>query len=327
MSKITRWGIVGPGNIAHKFAKGLKALEDAKLYAVVSRSQDKADAFGAEYDVEKCYGDMEGFLADDLIDAVYIATPHPFHKDYAMRCMDAGMAVLCEKPVAMNNNELSEMIECAIRNDVFFMEAVWTRFLPLIVRLRELLSQNIIGEVKRVVADFAFSNGGKKGRLYEPALGGGGLLDVGIYVINFTTMVLGNKPSKVVSIPFMGQTGVDERAGMILGYENGVMANLYCGVSAQMKNDAVIYGEKGYITIHEFWQAQKMVITYFDEAEDEVIELDHRINGYSYEAEAVQECMAKGLKESDTMPLDDSVAVMQIMDDLRKDWGLKYPME
>lgn len=327
MNKITRWGIVGPGTIAHKFSKGLSVIDDAELYAVVSRTKEKAQAFGQTYDVEKCYDDYEAFLADDQIDAVYVATPHPFHKKFSIMCMEAGKAVLCEKPVAMNQIELNEMIECAKKNNVFFMEAVWTRFLPITVKLRELLADNIIGQVKRVRIDFAFNAVNKVGRLYEPALGGGGLLDVGVYTINYATMILGNKPEQIVSIGNIGETGVDERASIILGYDNGVMANLYCGVSAMMKNDAVIFGEKGYITIPEFWQGEKLIVSYFDETEDLVIEMGHRMNGYCYEAEAVGMLVNEGEKESPIMSLEDSLSVMKIMDQLRADWGLKYPME
>lgn len=327
MSQITRWGIVGPGNIAHKFASGLKEIERAQLYAVVSRTLEKAEKFGAEYGVEHCYGNYEDFLGNDQIDAVYIATPHPFHKKFSIMCMEAGKAVLCEKPVAMNQVELKEMIDCARRNNVFFMEAVWTRFLPITVKLRELLAEGVIGEIKRVAADFSFNAPNKVGRLYEPELGGGGLLDVGIYSINYATMILGNKPNVISSVAYIGETNVDERASITLGYENGVMADLYCGISITTVHTATIYGAEGTITIDSFWQAKKLVIAYYDDREDVTIELDHRGNGYCYEAEAVGRLLEESVKESPVMPLGDSMAVMQIMDQLRADWGLKYPME
>ncbi|WP_413698540.1 Gfo/Idh/MocA family protein [Psychromonas sp. KJ10-10] len=327
MSKTTHWGIIAPGGIAQQFAIGLTAVEGASLYSVAGRSIDKAQAFAEKHNAEKYYDDYQAFLADDKLDAIYIATPHPFHKEFAMMCLEAGKAVLCEKPIAMNESELSEMIECAKQNNVFFMEAVWTRFLPATVKIRQLLADKVIGEITRLTADFAFNASKEIRRLYEPELGGGALLDVGIYPVNYATMILGNTPKQILSTAYLGETGVDERASIILDYGNGVMANLYCGITTFAKNEAVIYGEKGVITVHDFWQSQKLRISYFDEREDEVIELPHAQNGYCYEAQEVMSLLAENKKESEIMSLEDSMAVMQIMDKLRADWGLKYPME
>lgn len=327
MSKTIRWGIIAPGGIAQQFATGLTAVEGASLYSVAARSIEKAEAFAKAYHAEKFYDDYQAFLADDKLDAIYIATPHPFHKEFAIMCLQAGKAVLCEKPIAMNEAELTEMIECAKKNNVFFMEAVWTRFLPITVKLRELLAENVIGKITRLTADFAFNARKEIRRLYEPELGGGALLDVGIYPINYATMLLGNKPKQIFSTGYLGETGVDERASIILEYDNGVMANLYCGITTFAKNEAIIYGDKGYITVHDFWQSQKLRITYFDERTDEIIELPHAQNGYCYEAQEVASLLAENKTQSEIMSLEDSMAVMQIMDKLRVNWGLKYPME
>lgn len=327
MSKTIHWGIIAPGGIAQKFATGLTAVEDACLYSVAARSIDKAEAFAKEHHVEKFYDDYQAFLADDKLDAIYIATPHPFHKEFAIQCLQAGKAVLCEKPIAMNELELTEMIECAKENNVFFMEAVWTRFLPITVKLRELLAENIIGKITRLTADFAFNASKEIRRLYELELGGGALLDVGIYPINYATMILGNSPKQILSTAYLGETGVDERASITLDYGNGVMANLYCSITTFAKNEAIIYGDKGYITVYYFWQGQKLTVTYYDDTPDYELTLPHKQNGYCYEAIEVAKLLAENKTESDIMPLADSMAVMKIMDKLRADWGLKYPME
>jgi predicted dehydrogenase len=328
MNKKIKWGILGPGTIAHQFAKGLMDIDDAELYAIVSRSQEKADEFGDAYGVEKRYSDYQAFLTDEAIDVVYVATPHPIHKKYAMMCMEAGKAVLCEKPVAMNQKELSEMIDCAKQNNVFFMEAMWTRFLPAIVKVRELLQSNAIGEIKRVTAEFAGNVVNKTGRLYELALGGGSLLDIGVYTISFASMILGSKPQKIESLAYIGETGVDERASIILGYEHGVVANLFCGLTlVNNNNDAIIYGEKGYIQVVDFWHSQEVIVKMFDQAHEEVMALPYDGSGYNCEAIEVMNCLKNDQKESGVMPLNESLDIMKIMDQLRQQWGLKYPME
>jgi dihydrodiol dehydrogenase / D-xylose 1-dehydrogenase (NADP) len=327
MKKIYKWGILGPGDIAHKFAEGLEILDNAELYAVVSRSIERAESFGEKHHIEKRYSNYKDFCNDKDIDIVYIATPHPMHKEYSIMCMEAGKSVLCEKPVAMNECELAEMINCAKKNNVFFMEAMWTRFLPSIVKLRELLKNDKIGTIKRVTADFAYNATEKKGRIYEPELGGGALLDVGVYVLSFATMILGYEPKKTNSLAYIGETGVDERTSIIMEYSNGVSANLFCGISINTIDDAYLYGEKGYIRIPSFWHAEKIIVKLYDESEEEIIDLPMLSNGYNYEAQEVMQCIDDSKSESKIMPHEESLKVMRIMDGLRKQWGLKYPME
>ena len=327
VKKIYKWGILGPGNISHKFAKGLEVLDNAELYAVVSRSTEKAENFGEKYHIKKRYSNYKDFCNDKDIDIVYIATPHPMHKKFCIMCMEAGKSVLCEKPIAINEKELIEMIDCAKKNNVFFMEAMWTRFLPSIVKVRELLTSNKIGTIKRVTADFAFNAIAKEGRLYELELGGGALLDVGVYVLSLATMILGSKPQKINSISYIGETGVDERTNIIMEYENGISAELFCGISINTIDDAYLYGEKGYIRIPSFWHSERIIVKMFDENEEQIIDLPILSTGYNYEAEEVMKCMDNCLSESKIMSLNESLEVMKIMDVLRKQWGLKYPME
>ncbi|MGV8980606.1 Gfo/Idh/MocA family protein [Clostridium sp.] len=327
MKKTYKWGILGPGTIAHKFAEGIGALDNAEIYAVVSRSIEKAESFGEKYHIKKRYSNYKDLCNDKNIDIVYIATPHPIHKKFCIMCMESGKSVLCEKPVAMNEKELTEMIDCAKKNNVFFMEAMWTRFLPSLVKVRELLSNNKIGTIKRVTADFAFNAIAKEGRLYELELGGGALLDAGVYVLNFATMILGSKPGKVNSIAYIGETGVDERTNIIMEYENGASADLFCGISINTIDDAYIYGDKGYIRIPAFWHAERLIIKMFDEDEEQTIDLPMLSNGYNYEAQEVMQCIENNQIESEVMLLSESLEIIKIMDGLRKQWGLKYPME
>jgi len=327
MDKI-RWGILATGRIAHKFARGLSCLDDAELIAVGSRRQEKADAFAEEWDIPHRHASYEALAADPDVDAVYVATPHPFHKDNSMLCLEAGKAVLCEKPLTVNARQAEEVIACARGSGVFLMEAMWTRFLPAIVRLRELLAEGALGEVRMVKADFCFRTGwDPKGRLLNPDLAGGGLLDVGVYTLAFASMVFGGPPPEMTSMAHVGETGVDEQAAMILRYEGGRLGVLTCGVRTAMPHVAYVFGTEKWARVHApFWKTQGLTIGSAD-AEEEVIQLPHRENGYEYEAEHVMQCLRGGRTESDVMPLDESLAIVRTMDALRAEWGLRYPME
>lgn len=322
-----RWGIIGLGGIAHKFAEGLKAVPDAELLAVASRSQVKADQFGDKYSARRRYGSYQALAEDSEVDAAYIATPHPMHKEDALMCIAAGKAVLCEKPFTINAQEAREVIAAAKERQVFLMEAMWTRFFPIMIRLRELLAKGEIGDIGMVQADFGFrSDVNPEGRLYNKALGGGALLDVGIYPLSFASMVLGT-PVDVCGLAAMGQTEVDERTGMVLRYPNGQIAVLSCAVRTNTLQEALVMGSKGWIKIHrEFWKPEKMTVGRDGKAPEE-IHLPYQGNGYNYEALEVMKGVREGRLESAVMPLHETVSLMETMDRLRRSWGLKYPME
>lgn len=326
-SQTFRWGIVGLGNIAHKFAEGLKAVPGAQLVAVASRTQAKADQFGDQYGARRRYATYHALADDAEVDAVYVATPHPMHKEDALMCIDAGKAVLCEKPFTINAREAEVVIDRARRQKVFLMEAMWTRFFPIMVRLRELLAQQAIGELNMVQADFGFRAGVEpEGRLFSKALGGGGLLDVGIYPLSLASMVLGT-PADVTGLAAIGTTGVDERAGFVCRYPNGGIAILSTAVRTNTPQEAWFWGTAGRIKIHsEFWKPSRMSV-FRDGKPAEEIELPYEGNGYNYEAIEVMNAVREGRLESPVMPLDESLALMQTMDKLRAQWGLKYPME
>lgn len=327
MSDTFRWGILGCGNIAKKFATGLQAAEGAELVAVGSRSQENADAFADQFDVPTRHASYEALAQDDNVDAVYVATPHPYHKENSILCLEAGKAVLCEKPFAINQKDAQEMVAVSRKENVFLMEAMWTRFLPITVQVRKWLADGAIGDVRMMYADFGFRAGiNPDGRLFNPNLGGGGLLDVGIYPISYASMVFSGAPKTISSQAHIGETGIDEQAAMIFGYEDGALAMLSCGVRIKTPHDAKIMGTDGMITVEpSFWNGKKATLQ--AGGKEEVIELPHKGNGYEYEAEEVARCVRAGKIESDTISHDETLALMGTMDTIRAQWGLKYPME
>lgn len=322
-----RWGILGTGNIAKQFARGLAVLPDAELAAVGSRAQDTADAFGDEFGAARRHASYEALAADAEVDAIYVATPHSLHRENTLLCLEHGKAVLCEKPFAINAAQARDMAAAARDRGLFLMEAMWTRFIPAVVQARKWLAEGAIGEPRLVAADFGFRAGANpKGRLFNPALGGGALLDVGIYTISMASMVLGPHPDRIETTATLGETGVDEQSAFILGYGGGELAVLYTAVRTSTPVEARILGTDGHITIHNpFFKAEKVTLQAGDRTEE--VELPLTGNGYNYQAVEVMNCLRAGKTESETMPLDETLALMEIMDTIRSKWGLKYPME
>jgi len=326
MTGKTRWGILGTGAIARKFAEGLQSATGAQLLAVGSRASDTAEAFGQKFAVPRRYGSYAELAGDPDVDVIYVATPHPFHLENSLACIEAGKAVLCEKPLTVNARQAERLIKAARLGKVFCMEAMWTRFLPSLVKVRELLAQQAVGEVRMVIADFGFRAGwNPEGRLLNLHYAGGGLLDVGIYPLALASMVLG-KPATISSQAHIGATGVDEQAAVVLGYAGGQLATLSCCVMARTPQQAWILGTEGMIHIHEpWWRSTKITLQAGADSRD--IDLPMKGNGYNYEAEEVMRCLAAGKLESPTMPLEESLELMRTMDRIRAQWGLKYPME
>ena len=328
VSSPVRWGVIGPGRIAGVFAEGLRELPDARLVAVGSRTQANADTFGAKYHVPRRYDSYAAVAADPEVDAVYIATPHALHAENTIMCLEAGKAVLCEKPIAINARQAAQMVETARARRVLLMEAMWTRFLPIMVRVRELLAQGAIGEVRMVTSDFGFRTGvNPTGRLFDPALGGGGLLDVGVYPISLASMVFGAEPERIATLADIGETGVDEQAAAVMGYGAGRIAIIWTAVRTSTPHETTILGTDGMIRIHRpSWCPTRMTLARSGQP-DEDIELPFPGNGYQFEAAEIARCLREGRLESDVMPLDETLAIMRTMDRIRSEWGLKYPME
>lgn len=327
MEKVIRWGILGPGTIAHRFAEGLSVLPDAELVAIGSRSSDRASKFADEFNVPKRHGSYADLANDPDVDAIYVSTPHPFHKEYSILCLEAGKAVLCEKPMAVNARQVKEMIDCARVSKKFLMEAMWTRFLPAIAQVREWLAEGAIGEPRMLTADFGFRSGwNPDGRLLNPNLAGGGLLDVGVYTIAMACMVFGGVPSRIASMAHIGETGVDEQAAMVLGYDAGQLAILSCAIRTNTPHDARILGTEGSIYIPGFWHTTSAAL-HASGKEPERVEIPFKGNGYEYEAIEVMRCLREGKLESNIMPLDESLSIAKTMSEMRAQWGLRYPME
>jgi Predicted dehydrogenases and related proteins len=326
MTSPIRWGILGSGRIAGVFAEGIVHVEDAQLLAIGSRSQEKADSFGDKYSVPRRYASYEALLADPDIDAIYVATPHTQHKECTIAALRAGKAVLCEKPFAINAAQTREMLEVARQEQRFVMEAMWTRLLPLLAKVRELVAEGTIGELRMLEADFGFrSEVNPKSRLYDPALGGGALLDVGVYPVSLAHMLFG-KPTRIASMANIGETGIDEQAAMLLGFAKGEMALLSTAVRTNTAHAARIFGTKGSIELHSPWWAGDTLTLKVGE-ESQTIKLEKIGNGFCYEIAEVGRCIRAGKLESNIIPHSETLAVMETLDALRAQWGLKYPME
>lgn len=317
MRKI-KWGIIGLGNIANKFAQTIKAMDLTDLEAVASRSKEKSEAFGKAYGVssKKCYGSYEELIKDESIEAVYIAVPHVFHEDISILCLKNGKAVLCEKPVTIDGNEIREVINIAKENKMFFMEAMKTRFLPINKKVKSLINEGGIGEVRLLQADFGFNAPfDPTSRLFKKELGGGALLDVGIYNISYSSFIFGNNPKSIKSNLYIGKTGVDESASINLEYEEGKQAQLYGAINLNTIRAANIIGTKGRICVPKFSNADTAYIII--DGREEKIQIPFYINGFEYQIEEVIKCLNEGKVQSEIMSWNDSIEIMNIMDYVR----------
>lgn len=322
MSDTIRWGILGPGSIARSFATGLQSTPDAELVAVGSRSQERADAFGDEFHVPRRHDSYEALAADDEVDVIYVSTPHPFHLPCARLCLNAGKPVLCEKPLTVNEVGARQLVALAREKGLFLMEGMWTRFYPAMYKLRELLAEGAIGELRMLQVDLGFCAGfNPQSRLFSPDLAGGSLLDVGIYCTSFSSMIFG-EPSEMVGLAEIGQTGVDEQAAWVFKYEGGQLAVCSSAVRTSTLHEAAIFGTDGMIRLPSlWWQPRKLNV------KGEEMDFSFEGNAFQFEAAAVGECLREGKTESDVMPIDESVAISRTLDTLREQWGVKYPME
>ncbi len=327
MTDKIRWGIMGTGQIAKKFATGLTVLPEAELVAVGSRTAAAANKFADMFGVPHRHGSYEALVDDAGVDVVYVSTPHSLHKENSLLCLQAGKAVLCEKPFTINAAEAEAVIQFARQQQLFLMEAMWTRFIPLMVKVRQLLADGVIGRVRMLVADLGFRAAfDPHHRLFKPELGGGALLDVGIYPVSLASLLFGS-PTRITGMAHLGQTGVDEQTAVILGYDQDQLATLYAAIRTDTPGEALLMGSRGRIRIHApMFRPTYMTLSVAGQT-DELIEVPLEGNGYNYEAIEVMNCLRAGQLESETMPLDETLAIMKTMDQIRAQWGLKYPME
>jgi len=327
MSETIRLGILGTGNMARAFATGLRHAPAIRLSAVASRSAEAAAGFAREFNAPRHYADYAALAADPEIDLVYIATPHSRHMQDSLMCLDAGKAVLCEKPFAINAGEARQVIARAREKNLFLMEAMWTRYIPSVVRLRELLSENAIGNVQLMLAGGAFMPAfNPQAYLFRPDLGGGVLLDAGVYLVSASSMVFGT-PSRIVAAGSKGQTGVDEHDAFVLEHPNGALASCFVSLRASMSPEMTLMGDRGKIRVHAPVFAPRQLTLSLAGKADEVLDFPFEGNGYQFEAIEVARCMLAGETESAIMPLDETLAIMQTMDQIRQQLQLTYPME
>lgn len=319
-------GIIGAGSIASVLADTISKMKDAELYAIASRSKEKAEHFATVHHATKFFGSYEELLLDPQVELVYIATPHSLHAEQMKMCINAKKPVLCEKSFTMNSLEAKEIVSLAQKQNVFLAEAIWTRYMPSRKIINDMIQSGIIGKVFALTANLSYPITQKE-RILKPELAGGALLDVGVYCLNFALMHFGKNISRIESSVQLTQTGVDGMETITLFYDDGRMANLTAGVYARSDRKGIFYGEKGYIIVENINNPQS--ISAFDKDDNllERIVVPPQITGYEYE---ILECISaiKNKKlESESMPLSCTIEVMQIMDSLRAKWGVVYPQE
>jgi predicted dehydrogenase len=327
-SSTTRFGVIGTGGIASVMTTDVALLPDVEMLAVGSRTAAAAERFASEHDVPRAYGSYAELVADPDVDVVYVTTPHPGHRDAALLAIEAGKALLVEKPFTMDAAQARAVVDAARSRGTFCMEAMWARFLPHMVRVREIVASGALGEIVTVTADhgqwFPFD---PTHRLFDRDLGGGALLDLGVYPISFASMVLG-APERVSARAVMGPTGVDAQTSMVLEYDSGAHAVLTTTMQAVSPTRATIVGTDGRIEIDTTWYAPTS-FTFYPRAGEpehwpgERPEREHK--GLRYEAAEVARCLRDGLTESPVMPLDETVSIMETMDEVRAQIGLTYP--
>jgi predicted dehydrogenase len=314
VNSAVRWGILGTGGIASAFVSDLRLTESGVPSAVGSRSQSSADRFADEFGIERRHSGYESLVADPEVDVVYVATPHPMHRDNAILALRAGKPVLVEKPFAMNAQESIEIVEVARETGLFAMEAMWTRFLPHIAVIRDWLEHGALGEVVTVIADHGqwFAED-REFRLFAPELGGGALLDLGVYPVSFASMILGT-PRRVATLSDPAFTGVDAQTSMLFGYESGAQAVLTCTLRAKSPTRASIVGTDARIEIDGDFYAPAAVTLVPRAGEPTRIASSHEGRGLRHQADEVARCLAAGDLESPLMGLDESISIMQTMD-------------
>ncbi len=320
------WGIVGLGNIAQKFADCLKLVPEAQLVGVASRNVDKALDFGKKNNAKHCFGSYEELFECEEVEVIYIATPHTSHAELSIKAMNMGKSILCEKPMGVNKLEVERMIETARKNDVFLMEALWSRFNPSIAEVKNKIDKGRIGKIRYVHADFAFYalNRSEDGRLLNPELAGGSLLDIGIYPIFLAYLLLG-KPNRIQSSAKFYKTGVEVQMALLFEYPDA-MAILYSGLNSSSEMKAEIAGEDGSIFLNPRWHEADGYTEEIDGA-TEIFSLPMQGKGYEYEIMEVNRCLAEGLKESSMWSLSNSLDLINIMDDIREQNEIKFPFE
>lgn len=322
-----QWGIVGPGTIARKFARDLRVATGGRLRAVASRKLHRARAFADEFGAELAFDNIQALADDTSVDIVYISTPHNAHFAAAKLLLESGKPVLCEKPLTVNARQARELIAVSRFKGVFLMEAMWTRCLPVYAQIRRWLNDGLIGRPRNVFSGFCIhAQRNPANRWYNPALAGGALLDLGVYNLAVSQLVMGRQPEQVTATAKLAVTGVDELLAATLRYAHGGVAQFVCGLSSTFDNSLVIGGDKGFIRVPaNFIHGTEATLTV--EEFTEGFSMQQRGEGFEYEIEEAMRCLRIGTIESPLMPHADTLATMEAMDEIRRQIGLLYPDE
>jgi predicted dehydrogenase len=324
MTEKVRWGILATGGIARNFVSDLLAMPDAEIVAVGSRSREAADRFAAAHGIPRAYGTWADLAADAAVDVVYVATPHSAHREASLACLRGGRAVLCEKPFTLDLAQAEELVAAARAAGVFLMEAMWMRFFPAIHTVCGLIADGVIGDVTAVHADFGLSTPlDPTHRLRARELGGGALLDLGVYPVTFAHLILG-APTGMRAWARLTAEGVDENTAMIFTYPSGALASLTCSLVGDSPRTATVTGTRGRIELpRNFYRPTHFTLTR-DRAEPEVVSTPFDGLGYHFEAAEVHRCLREGLTESPVAPLAETLAVMATLDAVRAQTGVTY---
>ena len=321
MNKKIKWGVLGLGGIAHKFVADLLLEENAILHGVASRSIEKAKDFASKYNCPNYYNSYEDLVKNDEIDIIYIATTHHLHAENTLLCLKNKKPVLCEKPFAINKTQVLKMIQASKENSTFLMEALWTRFIPGMIQIKKMIDEGVIGEVKYINADFSFNSDLKNPRIYDISLGGGSLLDIGIYPVFLTYLLLG-KPKKINAQAHYFETGADSQLSMLFNYKSA-MAILYSSFYSTSKRLAKISGTKGEIIIDAPWNETVSFSLITDEKEEKY-SFNKIGRGYAHQIAECHKCLLAGETQSSIWSHQNSIDLISIQDDVRTIIGLKY---
>lgn len=318
--------IMGAGNIGGVMAQTLIKMKTARCYAVGSRSKEKAADFAKKFGCKKAYGSYEELVADKKVDLVYIATPHSEHYENARLCIENGKAVLCEKAFTANAAQAEDLIAFAREKKVLIAEAIWTRYMPMLQTIKEVLGSGMIGVPTMLTANLGYVINGVS-RLTDPALAGGALLDVGVYTINFASMIFGTEVKKVSSVCTYTKSGVDEQNSITIVFEDGKMAVLNSSMLSLSDRKGIIHGTKGFAVVENVNNFES--ITVYDSNYNKIEKYNRpkQISGYEYEVEACVNALQNGEIECPQMPHEETIRIMKLMDSLRYEWGIKYPFE
>lgn len=323
-----RLGILGAGRIVARVMEDMQRVENVELTAIAARDLTRAREAADRYHIVNAYGSYLELAQSSEVDLVYIATPHPFHAEQAMLMMSHGKHVICEKPMAVNHHQVQQMIDCARENKVFLMEAMWTKFLPCVQELMRMIRDGVIGEVQNIFGEFSWyaQDYDPTDRVFDPALAGGALLDLGVYPLMLCMQLLGSAPEKIQSLCRKTAEGVDMHTSVQMQYSGGAVAQFFCGMDARGNDYMQIFGTKGYIVMPASWHPKSFTLC-LDGQPEQLLTFDQGEEAYHYEFDHAAQCIRQGLLESPVMPLAESLAASQICTAIRHEHGIIYPGE